>query len=101
LIYISGYILVTHVWFVTEKTISHAESEYNDEVQTTLWPRMISRGAFLTLLLAVATFGAGIAIAATLQLPYSRGTQWRRALFTDLLVAAVGTVFISLAVSSV
>ncbi len=99
LIYISGYIVVTHVWFVTEKTITHAESEYNEEVQTTLWPRMISRATFLTVLLAVGAFGIGIA--AAVQLPYSRDTHRRRALITDLVVVVVGAVFISLAVSSV
>ena len=99
LIYISGYILVTHVWFVTEKTISHAETNYNDEVQLTLWPRMVSRATFLTVLLAVGAFGIGIA--AAVQLPYSRDTYWRRALITDLVVVVVGVVFISLAVSSI
>ncbi len=99
LIYISGYIIVTHVWFVTEKTITHAESEYNEEVQTTLWPRMISRATFLTVLLAVGAFGIGLA--AAIQLPYSRDTHRRRALITDLVVVVVGAVFISLAVSSV
>jgi hypothetical protein len=99
LIYISGYIVVTHVWFVTEKTITHAESEYNEEVQTTLWPRMISRATFLTVLLAVGAFGIGIA--AAVQLPYSKDTHRRRALITDLVVVVVGAVFISLAVSSV
>jgi len=99
LIYASGYIIVTHVWFVTEKTTSYKDSEYNEEVQTTLWPRMISRGAFLTVLLAVGAFGLGIA--AALQLPYSKDTQWRRALITDSVVVVVGAVFISLALSTV
>ena len=99
LIYISGYILVTHVWFVTEKTISHGATDYNDEVQLTLWPRMISRATFLTVLLAVGAFGIGIA--AAVQLPYSRDTHWRRALITDLVVVVVGVLFISLAVSSI
>ena len=99
LIYISGYILVTHVWFVTEKTIIHAETDYNDEVQLTLWPRMISRATFLTVLLTIGAFGIGIA--AAVQLPYSRDTHWRRALITDLVVVLVGVVFISLAVSSI
>ncbi len=99
LIYVSGYIIVTHVWFVTEKTISHAETDYNDEVQLTLWPRMISRATFLTVLLAVGAFGIGIA--AAVQLPYSKDTHWRRALITDLVVVVVGVVFISLAVSSI
>jgi len=98
LITASGYILVTHVWFVTEKTIAHADSDYNQEVQLTLWPRMISRATFLTVLLAVGAFGIGLA--AAVQLPYSRDTLWRRALITDLVVVAVGAVFIGLAISS-
>ncbi len=98
LITISGYILVTHVWFVTEKTVTHAEPDYNQEVQLTLWPRMISRATFLTVLLAVGAFGIGFA--AAVQLPYSRDTHWRRALITDLVVVVVGAVFIGLAVSS-
>jgi hypothetical protein len=98
LITISGYILVTHVWFVTEKTVTHAEPDYNQDVQLTLWPRMISRATFLTVLLAVGAFGIGFA--AAVQLPYSRDTHWQRALITDLVVVVVGAVFIGLAVSS-
>ncbi len=98
LITISGYILVTHVWFVTEKTVTHAEPDYNQEVQLTLWPRMISRATFLTVLLAVGAFGIGFA--AAVQLPYSRDTHWRRALITDLVVVVIGAVFIGLAISS-
>ncbi len=98
LITISGYILIAHVWFVTEKTFSHADLGYNREVQLMLWPRMIARASFLTVLLAVGTIGFGIA--AALQLPYYRDTYWRRALTTDLVVAGVGAVLIGLAVSS-
>jgi len=98
-IYISGYILVTHVWFVTEKTISHAKAGYNQEVQSTLWPRMIARATFLTVLLAVGTFGFGIA--AALQLPYYRDSYWRRALITDLIIAVVIAISIGLAISSI
>ncbi|MFQ5942629.1 MAG: DUF3307 domain-containing protein [Anaerolineales bacterium] len=98
LIYISGYILVTHFWFVTEKTISHADSSYNQEVQLTIWPRMIARATFMTVLVAVGTIGFGVA--ATLQLPYYKDTYWRRALTTDLIVVVVVAVFVGLAVSS-
>lgn len=98
LITISGYILIAHVWFVTEKTISRADIGYNQEVQSKLWPRMVARASFLTVLLAVGTIGFGIA--AALQLPYYRDTYWRRALTTDLVVAGVGAVFIALAISS-
>ena len=99
LITISGYILIAHVWFVTEKTFSHANVGYSQEVQSTLWARMIARATFLTVLLAVGTFGFGIATA--LQLPYYRDSYWRRALITDLIVAVVIAVTIGLAISSI
>ncbi|GMR10969.1 MAG: hypothetical protein BMS9Abin28_1793 [Anaerolineae bacterium] len=99
LITISGYILVTHVWFVTEKTVSHAESGYNQEVQSTLWPRMMARATFLTVLVAVGTFGFGVA--AAVQFPYYRDSYWRRALITDLIVAVVIAVSIGVAISSI
>ena len=98
LIYASGYLLATHVLFVTEKTISHADPGYNDEVEDTLWPRMIARAAFLTIPLALAPVGAA---AAALQLPYYKDSYWRRALITDIIVAVVIAVFIGLAVSSI
>jgi hypothetical protein len=99
LITISGYILITHVWFVTEKTVTHAQTGYNQEVQSTLWPRMIARATFLTILVAVGTYGFGIA--AALQLPYYRDSYWRRALITDFIVAVVLAVTIGLAISSI
>ncbi len=98
LIYISGYILVTHVWFVTEKTVSHANAGYNKEVQSTLWPRMIARAVFMTVLLAVGTFAIG---GAALLVPYYKDTYWRRALITDFIIAVVVAAFIGLAVSSI
>ncbi len=99
LITIGGYILVTHVWFVTEKTISHAKAGYNQEVQSTLWPRMIARATFLTVLVAVGTLGFGIA--AALQFPYYRDSYWRRALITDFIVAVLIAVFIGIAINSI
>ena len=99
LITISGYILIAHVWFVTEKTFSHANVGYSQEVQSTLWPRMIARATFLTVFLAGGTFGLGIA--AVFQLPYYRDSYWRRALITDLIVAVVIAVTIGLAISSI
>ncbi len=98
-IYLSGYIIVTHVWFVTEKTITLTQESYNQEVQSTLWPRMFARGAFMTVLLAIGT--SWFVIAAALQFPYLRDTYWRRALITDLIVAVVTAVFIGLALSTI
>ena len=99
LITISGYLLVTHVWFVTEKTFTHSDTGYNREVQSTLWPRMFARGAFLTVPLMAGTFW--LVIAAALQLPYFKDAYWRRALITDLVVTVAVAVIVGLAISSV
>lgn len=98
-IFASGYLLATHVWFVTEKTISHANAGYLDEVETTLWPRMVARAAFLTVLLLVLVnpdtgTGAFVALAAALQLPYYKDAFWRRALTADIVVASLVTILV-------
>src|SRR3970282_1559257 len=34
----SAYVVATHVWFVTEKTLAHAETDYRSEVEYSLLP---------------------------------------------------------------
>lgn len=99
LITVSGFLLVTHVWFVTEKTFSHSDRDYNQEVQQTLWPRMFARGAFLAVLLAIGS--TWFVIAAALQLPYVKDTYWRRALITDAIVAVAVAALVGLAINSI
>lgn len=50
-IYAGGYLIATHVWYVTEKTISHDRLDYRVEIELTLWPRMLVRAGLLTLVL--------------------------------------------------
>jgi len=98
-IFASAYVVVTHVWFVTEKTLAHAEAGYRSEVENSLWPRMLARAAFLSglLFLLVGRAAPPLALGATVRLPYYKDTHWRRALITDLLVAVLTAVFVRLA----
>lgn len=50
-IYGSGYILVTHAWFVTERVLTYRNQARQQLVNAALWPRMMSRALLLTLLL--------------------------------------------------
>jgi len=95
----SAYVVVTHVWFVTEKTLAHAETGYRSEVENSLWPRMLARAAFLSglLVLLVGRAVPLLALGTTVRLPYYKDTHWRRALITDLLVAVLTAVFVRLA----
>jgi hypothetical protein len=96
---LSGLLIATHVWFVTEKTVAHAEAGYHQEVVNSLWSRMLARGLLLVGFLVITTGAAIAGIAAALQLPYRRDTNWRRALVTDILVAAVTATFVRLALA--
>ena len=95
----SAYVVATHVWFVTEKTLAHAETGYRSEVENSLWPRMLARAAFLSGLLFVLIGRAAppLVLAGRVRLPYYKDTHWRRALVTDLLVAILTAAFVRLA----
>lgn len=47
-ILILSFILVTHVWFVTEKVLSYKHKAYQQAVTKTMWSRMMSRAIFLS-----------------------------------------------------
>ncbi len=98
----SAYVVATHVWFVTEKTLAHAETAYRSEVENSLWPRMLARAAFLSglLLLLVGRAVPPLALGATVRLPYYKDSHWRRALLTDLLVAVLMAGFVRVAAGS-
>ncbi len=95
----AAYVVVTHVWFVTEKTLVHAETGYRSEVENSLWPRMLARAAFLSglLFLLVGRSVPPLALGATVRLPYYKNNHWRRALITDVLVAVLTAIFVRLA----
>ncbi len=108
---LSGYLLATYVWFISERIFAHQDDAYVQEINRFAAVRMAARGLLLTLFLALAAlaFGGstklaevparvfagnssvpaspaqvGLALAA---LPYLAGTFRRRAAITDTLVA--------------
>lgn len=89
LIYACGYLLVTYVWFITERLIAHGDRAYVRELEEQFWPRMAGRAAFMSGLLLIG-FGLGWRVTAlTLPLPYLTGAYRKRAFLTDLSVALV------------
>jgi hypothetical protein len=97
-IYASGYLLITYVWYISERVMVVADSEYRQEVIRTAWTRMASRALLVTIFL----FGLGqILPAATLagaaiHWPYKSNKFALRAFLTDALAAVSGTTFILL-----
>lgn len=49
LVYATGFVLVTHVWFVTERVFTYRRPAYQQWVTDMMWPRMMSRAVFYSL----------------------------------------------------
>jgi hypothetical protein len=98
-IYTSGYVLVTHVWFVTERVLTYRNKARQTLVNTQLWPRMVSRALLLTLLLlGWRQFGAsGLLPAFVFTWPYGSREDGQRFLVIDLVVAVVVMLFMLVA----
>ena len=49
--YTVGLVLVTHVWFITERVLSYQHPDYQQWVVNKMWPRMMLRVLFYSLLI--------------------------------------------------
>ncbi len=98
-IYASGYVLVTHAWFVTERVLTYRNKARQQLVAAQLWQRMVIRALLLTLmLLGWHQFGpAGLASTSVFIWPYGRDINRQQLLLTDIAVALAGMLFILVA----
>lgn len=99
IIYASGYVLVTHAWFVTERVLSYRNKAYQQHVYAQRWPRMASRAVLLTLLLlGWHQFGSSVVAPALLfTWPYGSGENRQRFLVIDIAVAVAVMIFVLVA----
>jgi hypothetical protein len=96
-IYAIGYLLVTYVWYISERLFTARDDKYQEELEQHFWSRMVTRGLLLTFFL-FAGQSLEIAIGAmAIRLPYMAGPYRRRALLVDISVSLVMAIFILLA----
>ena len=75
-ILLSGYLLATHIWFISERIFTHRDATYQQELNRFALVRMVTRGLLLTLFLLAgrpASTSTGSALALSLALPYVTG----------------------------
>ena len=95
-IFASAYLLVTYVWFISERILAHSDTAYRKEVVDQLWIRIVSRAAFLSGLLLFWRWFLPVSLSATavFSVPYLQGKNGVRAFLTDVSVAVAGLVLI-------
>ncbi|OGO31490.1 MAG: hypothetical protein A2Z16_13435 [Chloroflexi bacterium RBG_16_54_18] len=96
MIYAIAFLLVTYVWFISERILAYADVNYRKEVTEQQWSRMFARAIFLSGFLFFWRWVSGESLLSTLafSLPYLNGKNGARALLTDLGVALAGMVFL-------
>jgi hypothetical protein len=93
-IYGLGYVLATHVWFVTERVLSWHDKPSLELLETTLLPRMLARALMLTALLLLSVGSGGLVLTTVAWMPYRREARGARALLIDLAVAAAAALLV-------
>lgn len=95
-ILITAYLLVTYVWYISERVATYANPEYRREIIAQAWPRMFARALLLSGFLWF--LGPPVSIkehpALLITLPYLGSRYGRRAMVIDLLVAGAGLIFV-------
>lgn len=94
----AGYVFVTYVWMTTERLLTENSPQYNHEVITQVWPRMITRTVFFTIGLILFHSQVNAILLALVNIPYFSGKYRGRALLTDLAVAILTTIVVLIAI---
>ena len=96
IVLIIAYLLVTYVWYISERILTYANLAYREEVVNQIWTRMVTRAAFLSVLLILLGWLSPISLSPVLfvSLPYFSSKYRLRILFTDLGVSVGGLIFI-------
>jgi hypothetical protein len=96
LIILTAILVVTYVWYISERMIAYHNPGNFQQVIDKEWSRMVSRalllGVFLVSILSLSS--SKLLSLGFLQFPYRSENHGFRALLTDLLVSIIGVVFI-------
>lgn len=96
LIALIAYLVVTYVWYISERIIAFHEPPYFQQVVDREWSRMFARAVYLTfsLMFWFSYSNTSLVMLSLFKFPYKLQTFGIRALLTDISVALAGTIFI-------
>ena len=88
-----AYLFVTYVWFISERLFNLSDTDYLQNINTTKYSRMVSRGGLVSLFLVIQAWTAS-GLAMVLLNPYAQTKFRRRALLTDISVSLFAILFL-------
>lgn len=96
LIALIAYLVVTYVWYISERIIAFHETAYFQQVVDKEWSRMFARTVYLTLSLAfwLSFSNTSVVMLSMFKFPYKLQSFGIRAFLTDIAVALAGSIFI-------
>ncbi|MEM7347651.1 MAG: hypothetical protein AAF485_25740, partial [Chloroflexota bacterium] len=96
-ILIMGYLLVTYVWFITERVLAYQDYTYRQFVIEHKWSRMLARTLLLTMfLLSWDRLETAMIATPLLAWPYGQGAYQSRIIYIDLGLVLIVTIFVQL-----
>ena len=93
ILFLVGLVLVTHTWFVTERVISYQYQGYQQWVVVTMWPRMMSRGMFYSVLLTSTSLSGFVLFAGSIIVVWNDLKPEKRAKVLALDLGGVMVLF--------
>ncbi|UCF59774.1 MAG: DUF3307 domain-containing protein [Anaerolineaceae bacterium] len=98
LIYASGYLLTTYMWYITERIAFERDRTILAEINGARWSRMIIRAILFTGWLFAGEGLKGGPLVFSFTMPYLSGTYRKRAIVTDIIVTLVIAIGVHLTV---
>jgi len=85
-LYTTGLILSTHFWFVTERVLSNQHPKYQQWTNSSMWPRMMSRGMLYSILFTDGSISSIVLFAGSIIVGWNdlRSNKRVKTLATDL-----------------
>lgn len=97
-LFASGYLLVTYVWYISERVLAYSNEPYRQEVIQQAWTRMISRALMMTVFIwSYQQIYFNVALVnLAFMLPYVYSKYSLRAFLIDIMAAMSVTTIILL-----
>lgn len=87
-----AYLVVSYTWYISERVINYANTEYLQDIKNTKIPRMFARSGFVSLFFLARAWMPEFSWLVIL--PYPNSAYRKQALISDLSISSVVIIFL-------